>query len=103
MARGDGVGKVVGMLTFLGGIALLLVTFSLAYRMFSVPPDQALGLKRGETLDVGMAGQSLASILVRVLLLVVMALAGSLVASRGISLYSHSTRPAPAKPENTDA
>jgi len=83
-------GKVIGILTFLGGIALLVLTFKLAFDMFQVPPDQALHLEKGKVLDVAVAGQSFGVLLLRVLLLIVMGLVGSLVANRGIKLYTES-------------
>ncbi len=86
--RGDGLGKALGILTFLGGVALLVITFRLAYDMFMVPPEQALHLEKGKVLDVAVAGQSFGVLLLRVLLLIVMGLMGSLVANRGIKLYS---------------
>lgn len=83
----DWFGALIGFLTFLGGVALLAFTFKLAFDMFSVPPENALGVAGKNTLDVAVAGQSLASILTRIFLLLVMALVGSMVANRGIKLY----------------
>jgi hypothetical protein len=78
----------MGLLVFLGGIALLLVTFRLAYDMFTVSPDQALHLEKGQTLDVALAGRSFGVLILRVLLLIVMGLMGSMIANRGIKLYA---------------
>lgn len=78
------------MLVFLGGVALIALTFKLAYDMFQVPPEQALKIAQGKTLDLAIAGQSFGSIFIRILLLIVMGLMGSLVANRGISLYERS-------------
>lgn len=86
----EGFGKVLGILVFLGGVGLLLFTFKMAFDMFGVPPEEAIGLHRGETFDVNKAAPSLASILTRILLLIVMGLVGSFVANRGISLFTHS-------------
>ena len=84
------VGSVVGLLVFLGGVALLLLTFKLAYGLYSVPPEKALDLNRNKTVDLGTSGTALVGILVRTLLLVVMGLVSTLIANRGIALYTHS-------------
>lgn len=92
----------------MGGIALIALTFKLAYDMFQVPPEQALRIAQGKTLDLAVAGQSFGSVLIRILLLVVMGLMGSLVANRGISLYERSGgrrfyAPSPPKAKRGDA
>lgn len=84
----DWPGSVLGILTFLGGVALLLLTFRLAHDLFVVPPSEALGLKGSKELNVVGAGNALVVILVRILLLFVMGFVGSMVANRGVSLYS---------------
>ena len=58
--------------------------------MFSTPPDQALGIQRGKPIDFNDAGTSLAGLLIRMLLLLVMGVVGSLIANRGITLYTES-------------
>lgn len=86
----DALGSVLGLLVFLGGVALLLLTFKLAYDMFRIPPEQALQLEKDKAIDVAATGNSLASLLLRVLLLIVMGLVGSFTANRGIHLYAES-------------
>lgn len=88
--RGSISGSVLGVLVFLGGVALLLFTFKLAYDMFMVPPQDALGIKPKQPLDLGAAGSTFIGLLMRVLLLTVMGLMGSLIANRGISLFAGS-------------
>lgn len=88
--RGSIAGSLLGILVFLGGVALLAFTFKLAYDMFMVPPQNALGVKPKEPIDLGMAGQSFVGLILKVLLLVVMGLMGSLIANRGISLFAGS-------------
>ncbi len=83
-------GSLLGLSVFLGGIALLGLTFWRAYQMFSVPSDQALGLAEGQAFDVARAGGNAAGILVRIFLLMVMALVGSVIANRGITLFERS-------------
>lgn len=88
--RRDALGSVLGLLTFLGGVALLLATFRLAYGMFLTPPSEALGVHPGHTLDLNTAGTNLTGIVLRIILLLVMGVMGSVIANRGILLYTHS-------------
>ncbi len=86
----EALGSVVGILVFLGGIALLGLTFKLAFDLFAVQPDVALKLNQKKAIDLAATGGSFMGILVRTLLLVVMGLVSSLIATRGIHLYSQS-------------
>lgn len=81
-------GSILGILVFLGGIALLLLTFKIAYDMFQRPPSEALGLEPGKPMQLQIAGSNFAGTILRVLLLALMGLVGSLVASKGIHLYA---------------
>lgn len=102
-------GQIVGILTFLGGVALLLLTFRLSYDLFQTPPSVALGLQPGEPVDLNRAGASGILLFVRVLTLLVMCIVSSVICNRGIRLYqaavgeikAHQTEHAP--PTNTDA
>lgn len=80
----------LGILTFLGGVGLLLDTFRRALALFTVPPADALGLRGAKELNVASAGNSLAEILIKILLLFVMGFVGSMIANRGVSLYTAS-------------
>lgn len=80
----------VGIVVFIGGIALLLLTFKLAYDMFAVPPDQALQIEPGKPLNIDTAVRSFAGLVIRVLLLLVMAIIGAVIANRGIKMYTDS-------------
>lgn len=84
----DWFGAGVGILVFFFGIALLVLVFRLAYDLFTVPPSSALGLQKGKELDLAKAGDSAASLILKIVLLIVMAFVGSAVANRGISLYT---------------
>lgn len=88
--RRDLTGSLLGILVFLGGIALLLFTFRTAYEMFRVPPATALQLQPGKPVDLGLAGSNLVGSILKVILLVIMALVGSLIANKGIQLYTDS-------------
>ncbi len=78
----------VGLLTFFVGIVLIAFAFKLAYDLFAIPPDIAVASSESEPLKLDVTVKSLITILVRILLLVVMAGIGSMVATRGIKLYS---------------
>ena len=86
----SGAGMVLGVVIFLIGVALLLLTFDLAYNMFTVPPSQAVVITDKGALDAAKSGQALVTVLVRVLLLIVMGIVGSLVANRGVHLFTGS-------------
>ncbi len=96
-SRGSISGSLLGLLVFLGGVALLAFTFKLAYQMFIVPPQDALGIKEGKPLDLGQAGQSFVGVLIKILMLVIMGLVGSLISNRGVTLFTGS-RVSPKKP-----
>ncbi|HJP84042.1 MAG TPA: hypothetical protein VJ835_11115 [Fimbriimonadaceae bacterium] len=86
-------GSLLGILVFLGGVCLLLFTFKLAYDLFMVPPQDALGIKPKQPIDLGLAGQSFIGVLIKILMLVVMGLMGSLIANRGVALFTGSRVP----------
>jgi hypothetical protein len=95
--RSDWLGGLVGILTFLVGIGLLLLTFRFAYDMFMVRPEDALGIDRKNPVDLGRTGESFIGILGRILFLLVMSAVASVIANRGIRLYAESRAPhAPA-------
>jgi hypothetical protein len=93
----------VGFLTFFVGVGLLLLTFKLAYDMFSVRPEVAMGTQAGTGIDVARAGESLASVLVRFGLLLIMAIVGSMIANRGIKLYVSARHIHDPKPERAES
>ena len=88
--RRDWLGSLVGLAVFLGGIALILLVFQLAYDMYKVPPKVALKIEPGKPLDVATTVNALADIVVKIVFLLFMAGSGSMVANRGIYLYSKS-------------
>jgi len=80
----------LGVVTFLVGVALLLLTFKLAYGLFSIPPSIVISSTKDQSVDLGKSAANLGSVGIRVVLLVVMGLMGSLIANRGISLFTGS-------------
>jgi hypothetical protein len=100
--RSDAFGAAMGFLTFLGGIGLLAYTFKLAFDLFSVSPEKALNIQGPNGIDLAKSGQSFGWIVVKVVLLLVMAAVGSMIANRGIKLYV-SSRVLPAIPKESEA
>ncbi|OWU65318.1 MAG: hypothetical protein CBB60_005330 [Armatimonadetes bacterium Cent15-Ar3] len=88
--RRDWLGSLVGLAVFLGGIALIVMVFRLAYDMYRIPPKVALKIEPGKPLDVATTVNALADIVVKIVFLLFMAGSGSMVANRGIYLYSKS-------------
>ncbi len=95
----DILGSLMGILVFLGGVGLLVLTFKLAYSLYNIPPAQALKLNGSKAIDFASTGSSLVGILIKTILLMIMGFVSSLVAKRGIHLYSHSL--APSAPPNS--
>jgi len=100
MQREDLVARIVGILVFLAGIGILVVTFILTYKVFTL---QATALtprpaSPGGPRPAAALGSNAILLLQEIGLLFIMALVGSLVAGRGIQLYFGSATPgAPEK------
>lgn len=88
----DWLGALVGLAVFLAGIAIIFWAFQQAYVLFGTPPEKALGVKHGETLDINRAGANGIEIVYKSLLLLLICIIGSVVANRGIKLYGESQR-----------
>ncbi len=88
MRGNDVLSRIIGIVVFLGGIALLVFVFAMSYRFFS---SESSGIQIGSPNPAVPAtvvlGMSVAKLLVRIGLLLVMAIIGSLLASRGIQMY----------------
>ncbi len=83
-------GALVGLLTFGVGIAMLAITFTYAFEVFRKPPTEAIGIQANQPLDVNETGRLGITLVYRILLLLVMCLLASVIASRGIKLYGAS-------------
>ncbi len=81
------VGSLFGILVFLIGIGLIVLTFKLALELFNIDPKTALNLGTGGAVDLGKIAPTLFGIIVKVLMLCVMAMIGGMIANRGIRLY----------------
>ena len=90
-SRNDWIGRIIGMLVFLLGVGLLIAVFFIAFRLFNAPPTEALGLTftgNPKTDPTATAiGTNFGWMLLRVGYLFLMAIAGSLIAQKGINLY----------------
>jgi flagellar biosynthesis protein FlhB len=83
-------GAAFGIIVFLLGIVLLGYTFKLAFDRFAQPAEKALHITPGKPLDIAQVVQSFAGLIIQVLLLLVMAVVGAMIANRGIKMYSDS-------------
>jgi hypothetical protein len=86
-------GPVFGVLVFLFGVALILLTFGWAYKMYQTPPLMALNVEPDKPINLNNAASALMQALFQVILLIVMAAIGSIIAGRGIKMYSATARP----------
>ncbi len=89
MQKSDIAARIVGMIVFISGIALLVIVFGIAFKFFSAESNAMQASVNNTTAAPVTAklGQSALSLIIRIGLLIVMALVGSLLASRGIQFY----------------
>lgn len=92
-------GQVIGIVTFLGGVVLLLLTFKIAYELFQRSPADVLGIKPNQAIDVNNAGKSAMELVFRIVLLLMMCIVGSVIANRGIRMYQASIGEIRHRPE----
>ena len=84
---GDTLGKLIGVLVFLLGIAVIVAAVVLAYELFLDPlvamPANSLGPRATwQGLVAGFIG-----LIMRILLLLVVSISGAFLATRGIRMY----------------
>lgn len=100
----DVLGPTIGLLTFLAGVILLGMTFAYAFQLYSKPPTVVLGISGSDKpVDLNQAGDSIASVVFRSIMLLVMCAVGSSIAGRGVKLYAASvgvTISSPSKSEH---
>jgi hypothetical protein len=88
--RGDWIGRLLGIAVFLLGVGVLWIVFREAHQMFTAPlPSAEKSLPR-----LGHIG---IEVLKKLGLLIVMTLAGSLIANKGVQMYFASLGVAPSK------
>ena len=85
----DLAGRIIGMIVFIGGIAVLVFVFLMALDFFTtaeigIVPTPTAGPDQPAATDLGSLTIRL---IVQIGLLVVMTIIGSLIAGRGIQLY----------------
>lgn len=91
-SRRDWLGSIGGLLIFAAGISLLSLVFKLAFEMFQTPPRLALKIESGKPFDVSGVGDALFGVIIKIALLFVMSIIGSVICNRGIHLYASITR-----------
>ena len=82
-AGNDATGAILGIAAFIAGLIILFVTFRLAFGMFSLPARETLGDEK----DVTELGKTFGHVVLRVGLLLVMSVVGSVIAGLGVKLY----------------
>ncbi len=83
-SRGDIFGRVMGALVMLGGLAVICTVLWLAFKMFN-DPNLGLGAMKSTTAsDVGIG---FGKLILRIALLFLGSISGSMIASKGINLY----------------
>lgn len=88
--RGDWIGRILGIAVFLLGVGVLWIVFREAHQMFTAPlPPAEKSLPK--------LGQMGIDILKKLGLLVIMTLAGSLIANKGVQMYFAALGIAPTK------
>lgn len=80
-------GAILGVIVFLVGIFLILFTFQQAWILFERPPQDVLVIQEDEPIDLQKSGNQLLATIFRILILIVMAVIGSLLANRGIKMF----------------
>lgn len=91
-SRRDWLGSIGGLLIFAAGITLLSLVFKLAFEMFQTPPRLALKIESGKPFDISGVGDALFGVIIKIALLFVMSIIGSVICNRGIHLYASITR-----------
>ncbi len=81
-------GRILGILIFLVGIGILLFVFFTAYTMFVSPIPGLTDQSSAAKVTADGLGKVFIYQIIKIILLIVMTIAGSLVAARGVSLYS---------------
>lgn len=89
MRERDLAARIIGLIVFALGIAILIASFVIAYRLFASPVG---GLATapppvgGPPATINL-GRCALAVLIRIGALIIMVLVGSLVASRGVQMY----------------
>lgn len=87
------IGRAVGLIVFLAGVVMLVVVFWQSWQMFLQTGLESVGKETAS----GVILARLSSLIARLALLLAMCVAGSLIASKGIQLYSAGESPWPGR------
>jgi hypothetical protein len=84
----DLLARLLGLLTFLGGLAVIVFVLKLGYRLFLDPTlGQSLKPAGPDESALMALGRSFMALIVRILLLFLGSVCGSLIANKGMRLY----------------
>ena len=92
----DWFGIIIGAITFLFGIGLLVYTFIQAAYMFSTPASTAVRVE--ENPNIATISVSFGEVVLRIGLLFVMSIVGSVISTKGVRMYL-AARATPKTPE----
>ncbi|HOM71404.1 MAG TPA: hypothetical protein PLU88_04460 [Armatimonadota bacterium] len=95
MYKRDLTARIIGLTVFALGIAILVFSFLLAYKLF-ISPENGLVMNTpqadGSPVTVNLSRSALFMVL-QISALFIMVLAGSVIASRGVQMYFAGDRP----------
>lgn len=89
----DFVARIMGGIVFALGIAILIISFICAYKLFNAAGLIVEPGKEGGPTAAAVLGQSALSMIIRIGALFIMVLAGSIIAGRGVQMYFVCDRP----------
>ena len=93
MQKRDLTARIIGLIVFALGIAILVVSFAMAYKLFtSAEIAAAAAQPGGPSATVNLSRSALYSI-ISIGALFIMVLAGSVIAGRGVQMYFAGERP----------
>ncbi len=87
MHRNDLAGRIIGIVVCLAGVALLAVVFFVAFSFFGSETAGLQVAKKGTESVASQLGRSVVILVARIAFLIIMTIAASLMAGRGVSLY----------------
>lgn len=88
----DWLGRIFALLILLIGVGLMLLCFGLAYQMFQTPPQRLMTNPQTNSPDLNSLLMGIWASVRSILLLILMAIVGGMIANRGITLYLHVRR-----------
>ena len=95
--RGDIFGRALGAFIILGGIAVICAVLWYAFQMFN---DPNLGLGTAKNATAADVGMGFGKLVIRIILLALASVSGSLISNKGINLYFASLPGAAHPPES---